>query len=223
MAKKKSKKRRKTYGGYGNPLRIYSGYGKNAGKVKVSLGIMLPALVGGSGALGGTLLLRALVPPEKKDENGNPILENNVPKLSPFWKYAGLIGGGLGVLASCFLGPFQGWGATVAGAITATMTGLTAQFVNMVVPKDQRSLAQYGRRYRGLGAAAPIPARAGGGRMSVMSGLGRGSGMGKGYGLVYAQDSGGNQTGRTPGGFIPQTVIDQVNMDSFGQATGMGF
>jgi hypothetical protein len=80
MAKKHSK-RHGRYKGYGNPLRIYSGYGK----VQVSLGMALPALVGGTGALGSTLLMRAFVPPEKKDEAGNPILEEVVQKLNVFW------------------------------------------------------------------------------------------------------------------------------------------
>ncbi len=123
----------------------------------------------------------------------------------------------MGVLASLILGPFQGWGAAVAGAITAGMAGLTAQFANMVVPKEVRHLAQYGRRYRGLGATRAIAARNGGSRVSVMSGLGRGKGMG----LVYAQDSNGMQTGRTPGGFIPESVLAQANMGAFGQG-GLG-
>jgi len=220
MAKKRKKsKKRRSYKGYGNPLRIYSGYGK----VKVSLGIMLPALVGGTGALGSTLLMRAFVPPEKKDESGNAIIEDGKPKLNPFWKYAGLIGGGIGVVASCILGPFQGWGAAVAGGITAAMAGLTAQFANMVVPEEKRHLAQYGRRY---GAVTSIPARDRTARVNVMSGLGRkglGSGQGNGFGLVYAQETGGQQAGRTPGGFMPEAVTAQANMAAFGTGTGMGF
>jgi hypothetical protein len=211
MAKrKKSRKRRRSYRGYGSPLKIYSGYGK----VKVSLGIMLPSLVGGTGTLGATLLMRAFVPPEKKDESGNPIVENGVPKLNLFWKYAGLFGAGVGVLASLILGPFQGWGAAVAGGLTAAMAGLTAQFTNMVVPKEKRHLAQYGRR---LGAVAATPTRRGP-RVNVMSGM-RGT---RGLGLVASQPKVG-QPGRT-GMFMPAEVTSQVNQSAYGVGnTGMGF
>lgn len=212
MAKrKKSRKRRRSYKGYGSPLKIYSGYGK----VKVSLGMMLPSLVGGTGTLGATLLMRAFVPPEKKDDAGTPIMEDGVPKLNVFWKYAGLFGAGVGVLASMILGPFQGWGAAVAGSLTAAMAGLTAQFANMVVPKEKRHLAEYGRR---LGAVATTPVRRGQ-RVSVMSGMGAG---GRGMGLISAQAKVG-QPGRT-GMFMPPEVIQQVNQGAYGQGnTGMGF
>jgi hypothetical protein len=204
---KRSKKRR-SYKGYGSPLKIYSGYGK----VKVSLGIMLPSLVGGTGALGSTLLLRAFVPPEKKDDAGNPVLENGIPKLNVFWKYAGLFGAGVGVLASLILGPFQGWGAAVAGGLTSAMAGLTAQFANMVVPKDKRSLVQYGRRR--LGAVAATPVRQGQ-RVSVMSGMGR-----RGMGLIASQAKVG-QPGRT-GMFMPAEVMSQVNQSAYG-SSNLGF
>jgi hypothetical protein len=211
MAKrKKSRKRRRSYKGYGSPLKIYSGYGK----VKVSLGMMLPSLVGGTGTLGATLLMRAFVPPEKKDDAGNPIVKDGVPQLSVFWKYAGLFGAGVGVLASMILGPFQGWGAAVAGSLTAVMAGCTAQFANMVVPKDKRHLAQYGRR---LGAVATTPVRRGP-RVNVMSGMG----SPRGLGLVASQAKVG-QPGRT-GMFMPPEVIQQVNAGAYGQGnTGMGF
>jgi len=211
MAKrKKSRRRRRSYKGYGSPLKIYSGYGK----VKVSLGIMLPSLVGGTGTLGATLLMRAFVPPEKKDDAGNPVMENGVPKLNVFWKYAGLFGAGVGVLASMILGPFQGWGAAVAGGLTAAMAGLTAQFTNMVVPKEKRHLAQYGRMRR-LGAVATTPTRRGS-RVSVMSGMGRGMGM------IASQPKVG-QPGRT-GMFFPAEVTSQVNQSAYGVGnTGMGF
>jgi hypothetical protein len=208
--RKKSRKRRRSYKGYGSPLKIYSGYGK----VKVSLGMMLPSLVGGTGTLGATLLMRAFVPPEKKDDAGNPIVENGVPKLNVFWKYAGLFGAGVGVLASMILGPFQGWGAAVAGGLTAAMAGLTAQFANMVVPKDKRHLAQYGRR---LGAVAATPVRRGP-RVNVMSGMGNPRGLG----LVASQPKVG-QPGRT-GMFMPAEVTSQVNTSAYGVGnTGMGF
>jgi len=216
-----TKRRRRAYRGLGAGMRIYSGYGR-AKKMPISLAGLLPPLVGGTGALGSTLLMRAFIPAVKKDDTGAVIVdkEGNV-KLSPFFQYAGLFGAGVGVLASLVLGPFQGWGASLAGALTAVMAGATAQFTNMVVPKDMK-------QYRGLGKVVAFPhTRQGARQMGPVAGMGKArrftamSGT-RGLGLVAVTPADG-QPGRTPN-FMPQSVIAAANMGAFGQGnTGMGF
>lgn len=213
MARRKHGKRR-SYRGLGNPFKVYSSYGK----LNLTLGSVLPPLVGGAGALGATLLLRAFVPPDSKDASGVPIVENGKPKLNPFWKYAGLMGGGIGAVASLILGPFMGWGASLVGVVTSVAAGATAQFVNAVVPEDKRMLAQYGRygmvfakprpHYQGLGARSP----------KFLTGM-------RGMGQVAATEMTGRKYYK-PGreGMSPE-VLNAVNMTAFGHGntTGAGF
>ena len=116
--------------------RYYRGYGD----LPVGMDAFLPSLVGGGGAMGTTLILRGLVPQYKKDEAGNIKTDEEGKPVENFaFKYAGLIGGGVGALGSVVLGPFKGWGYAISGGLTAMFTGLTSTLYNAVVPKEEEA------------------------------------------------------------------------------------
>lgn len=117
-----ARRRRRHYGNFGSIT---------------SMDVWLPPLVGGGLAMGGTLILRAFVPEYKE---GVPVTEEN---KNWAFKYAGVIGAGIGVLGSVVLGPFRGWGAAVAGGINAVLTGLNGQLYDTVVPKPESAAAGY--------------------------------------------------------------------------------
>lgn len=212
----------KGYRGYGQPLKVYSGFGA----LNVGMDAFLPPLVGGGTALGTTLLLRAFVDPEVKDEAGGI----NADK-TPHWafKYAGLLGGVAGVVTSAILGPFQGWGASVAGGLTSLLAGGTAQLFNKVVPEDRQGYRGYGKY--GLVAMQPrIYGNQGGmagyGRFPithspVYSGM-KGYGS-KGYGAIGALPTQRRfaAPGRGPQS-IPQSVLNVVNKSAFGGSPTLG-
>lgn len=226
MKRVSSKKKKRGTRGYGQGVKVFSGFGK----LGVGMDAFLPPLVGGGAALGTSLLLRAFVDPQVKGEGGAPEMEaDGSPKVHWAFKYAGLLGAGAGILTSAILGPFQGWGSTVAGAVCASMAGLTAQFYNKVVPEKVDSTmirSQYA--WRGLGKYAPYgmiaaqPRQFGpangmqgyGQGMQGMQGYGQG---GQGYGMI-----GATPTPRrfvTPGRgtqSMPASVLAQVNPAAFG-------
>lgn len=111
----------------------------------VSLDAFLPPLVGGGAAMGTALIIRGVVKPYQLMEDGKTIKMSTetVPKplRNSLFKYSGLIGAGVGVLGSCILGPFKGWGSAIAGSITAVATGLTLQLADTILGEDAK--AQY--------------------------------------------------------------------------------
>lgn len=201
------------YRGYGAPMEVYSGFGR----LGIGMDAFLPPLVGGGTALGTTLLLRAFVSPEVK-ENGVVQTEvvdgQTVTKLSWAFKYAGFIGAGAGILTSAILGPFTGWGSAVAGGITSLAAGLTGGLYNKVVPKESQGYRGYGRVFL---QQRPRP----------LAGLGRMSMRGvRGLGMIGVQQAGQDGRrfylpGRGAAGF-PANVTSAVNMSAFGGSPTLG-
>jgi hypothetical protein len=212
------KGKRRSYRGYGKSVRVYSGFGK----LDVGLDAVLPPAVGVGTTMGTTLILRAFVDPEVKDENGALKMDkDNNPEIHWAFKYAGLIGAGAGVATSLALGFFQGWGSAVVGGISALGSGLTAQFYNKVVKEEagdpavkRRQLYAwkgYGRSPYGLVALQ----QRGGGESVLMqpSGFGRG-----GYGMIGAQPNMARNflvAGRGTSS-MPTEVLRQVNAAAWG-------
>jgi len=118
-----ARRRRRRYGNFGEIT---------------SMDVWLPPLVGGGLAMGGTLILRAFVPEYKE---GAPVTEEN---KNWAFKYAGVLGAGIGIVGSVILGPFRGWGAAMAGGINAVLTGLNGQLYDTVVPAPTAAAAGYG-------------------------------------------------------------------------------
>jgi hypothetical protein len=198
-------------------MKIFSGYGQGEdGKMKMGLGVMLPPLVGGTGTLGTALLLRAFVKPVKTDAATGAVVtdDKGQPKISPWFKYAGLFGAGVGTISSIILGPFMGWGATLSGVLTSLMAGGTAQLTNMVVPKEFQ-------QYRGLGLVAMNPRHYGRYPQHMRSPMVT-SGMGN-LGAIAATPVQRKylKPGRGPNS-MPAEVLQQMNPGAFGPQTGTG-
>lgn len=199
------------YRGYGQPVKVYSGFGK----LDVGLDAFLPPMVGGGTALGTSLLLRAFVDPEVKDEAGALKTDDEgKPVVHWAFKYAGLLGAAGGVLTSAVLGPFVGWGSTVAGALTALLAGGTAQFYNTVVPEERQGYRGYGR----YGLVAMQPRHYG--RFPVTHSPVYGK---AGYGAIGALPTQRRFAlpGRGPQG-IPESVRSVVNRAAFGGSPTLG-
>lgn len=208
--------KRRTYRGYGQSVKVYSGFGA----LGVGMDAILPPAVGGGTAVGTSLLLRAFVDPEVK---GNGSVETDpdtgLPKVHWAFKYAGLLGAAAGIGTSVILGFFQGWGSAVAGGITALSTGLGAQFYNSVVPEEANEVKRrekyawrgYGKPY-GLVAMQPR----GGGQTQLMQPGGRMAG--RGFGMIGASPSQARNflvAGRGVQS-MPNEVLKQVNAAAWG-------
>jgi hypothetical protein len=111
------------------------------GSIGVGLDAFLPPAVGGTAAMGTTLMLRGFVKPYQRDEDeAIQYDEAGKAKENFAFKHAGLIGAGAGIVGSAVLGPFRGWGSALSGAITAALTGVTSELYNAVVPAERRPL-----------------------------------------------------------------------------------
>lgn len=205
----KKRKRRKSYRGYGKPVRVFSGFGK----LGIGVDAIAPPMVGGGVTMATSLLLRAFVPPVPKE--GEPKVDNE-GNVIPHWafKYSGLIGAGAGSLASAALIPFAGWGGFVSGVITSALAGGTAQMYNYVVSKKKgyyqyRGMVAMQPRYYGRGWK-PYGAQ----RSPMYAKNYRGM---RGYGAIgttptqrrFALPGRGVQS-------IPQEVLNAVNVSAFG-------
>jgi hypothetical protein len=170
-------------------------------------------------------MLRAFVDPEVKDEAG--IIKQDKdgnPVIHWAFKYAGLIGAGVGMGLSGLLAAFgMGWGSAVIGGIGALGTGLASQFYNSVVPAESGDPAVkrrelyawrgYGRSPYGLVALQPR----GGGEATLMqpTGFMRGT---SGYGMIGAEPSMARNflvAGRGVQS-MPSAVLRQVNAAAWG-------
>lgn len=202
------------YRGYGQPVKVYSGFGA----LDIGLDAFLPPMVGGGTALATSALLRAFVDPEVKEDDVLVMEEDGVtPKQHWAFKYAGLVGAGGGVLTSAVLGPFMGWGAAAAGALTSLFAGGAAQLYNTVVPEERQGYRGYGR----YGLVAMQPRYYGQpGRFPVTHSPVYGK---AGYGAVGALPTQRRFAlpGRGAQG-IPESVRSVVNKSAFGGSPTLG-
>lgn len=224
-AKFSGTKRKGSYRGYGQSVKVYSGLGA----LDVNLDSLLPPAVGGGAALGTTLMLRGIIDPMVKDESGGIAYEDDqtTPKVHWAFKYAGLLGAGAGVLASAVLGfAGMGWGSTAIGAVSALTTGMSAQFYNSVVKaevgegadmvkrREMYAWRGYGRNPYGLVALQP---RGGNGAATLMEPTGYMRGT-QGYGMIGASPSQARNflvAGRGVQS-MPTDVLRQVNAAAWG-------
>jgi hypothetical protein len=215
----KKRKRRKSYRGYGRPVRVFSGFGK----LGIGVDAIAPPMVGGGVTMATSLLLRAFVPPIPKE--GEPKTDPETGEVIPHWafRFSGLLGAGAGALASAALIPWAGWGGFVSGVLTSALAGGTAQMYNYVVSKKK---GYY--QYRGMVAMQP----------RYYGRPGYGQARWKPYGAVrspkYAQNYKGMRGYGAIGALptqrrfalpgrgvqsIPQEVLNAVNVSAFGGRT----
>jgi hypothetical protein len=103
---------------------VWEGYG-GAGSFRWDL--VFGPVLGGGVSLGVGLLTRAFAAPGGTAS-----------------RYAGLIGGGAGAVASLPLGFLRGWDTAVAGVISAAFGGLLTWLSGVVAPAGSAEMAGYG-------------------------------------------------------------------------------
>jgi len=173
---------------------------RDFGDLPVGLDAFLPSAVGGGACMGTALLLRGLVSKYAKTETG-AIKTDSEGKPIENWgfKYAGLIGAGVGILGSMVLAPFKGWGYAISGGLTSLFTGLTANLYDVVVPEEEQS-ATAGMGYL-IARKAPMG----------QPFLGRGRSR-----LGYMVSSPSNPALPENVTAFPQDVLREINMKAFG-------